>query len=278
MPFTFFAHQVPVLPLKLARPRWFDGTALCIGSMAPDLGYPIEPWVSHNTHTALGIVTWGAGFTFVACFAIRRWVASTTFAQLPDAGRFRLHSLRALATRRPAAWITVMSAIVGAASHVVVDAFTHEHRFAARWFGFDHVAFTTSRGPVTIARLLQNGGHTIGTLVGLGLLAHIGRTRRLEQWYGTATVRDCRSFTLTQAQRVRFWSIVAFAVVAGLVWSLMRSALGVFELIDATALGVVIASALPACRPKPGYGADAPRIELAVTGGRHVGAADRHGS
>ena len=31
--------QVFVLPLKAWRPRAFDGTALCIGSMAPDLPF-----------------------------------------------------------------------------------------------------------------------------------------------------------------------------------------------------------------------------------------------
>ncbi|MDP4013047.1 MAG: DUF4184 family protein [Candidatus Nanopelagicales bacterium] len=37
MPLTFGSHQAVVLPLKMLKPRWFDGTALVIGSMAPDL-------------------------------------------------------------------------------------------------------------------------------------------------------------------------------------------------------------------------------------------------
>lgn len=32
MPFTYFAHQTFVLPFKVARPRWFDGTALLVAA------------------------------------------------------------------------------------------------------------------------------------------------------------------------------------------------------------------------------------------------------
>src|SRR4051812_19906912 len=42
VPLTILAHQAAVLPLKLARPRWFDGTALVIGSMAPDLVFVLH--------------------------------------------------------------------------------------------------------------------------------------------------------------------------------------------------------------------------------------------
>ena len=59
MPFTYFAHQAFVLPLKLARPRWFDGTALCIGSMAPDFAYAFEmlPF-AFESHTIISQFTW----------------------------------------------------------------------------------------------------------------------------------------------------------------------------------------------------------------------------
>ncbi|MGD9998128.1 MAG: DUF4184 family protein, partial [Ilumatobacteraceae bacterium] len=39
MPFTWFAHQVPAIGVKLARPAWVDATALCVGSMIPDVMY-----------------------------------------------------------------------------------------------------------------------------------------------------------------------------------------------------------------------------------------------
>ena len=41
MPFTFLAHQAPVLPIKARRPDRWDGLALVVGSMAPDLAYVV---------------------------------------------------------------------------------------------------------------------------------------------------------------------------------------------------------------------------------------------
>lgn len=37
LPSTIFSHQSVVLPLKIWYPQTFDGTALCLGSMIPDL-------------------------------------------------------------------------------------------------------------------------------------------------------------------------------------------------------------------------------------------------
>jgi len=56
MPFTFLSHQAPVLPLKIAAPRWFDGTALVLGSMAPDLFF-----VTHGSDCYIGAhgTLWG---------------------------------------------------------------------------------------------------------------------------------------------------------------------------------------------------------------------------
>ncbi|MFI9531412.1 DUF4184 family protein [Micromonospora rosaria] len=61
MPLTFPSHPAAIVPLKLSRPRWFDGTALIFGSMAPDLAYvldgsglPVGPF----SHQLPGLVGW----------------------------------------------------------------------------------------------------------------------------------------------------------------------------------------------------------------------------
>jgi len=41
MTFTF-AHPAVVIPLKEKRPKWFNGTALILGRMAPDFEYFIR--------------------------------------------------------------------------------------------------------------------------------------------------------------------------------------------------------------------------------------------
>jgi hypothetical protein len=251
VPLTFFAHQAPVIPLKLARPRWFDGTALCLGAAAPDLGYPISGWVTAHSHTPIGVVTWSLGWTLVACWLVRRHVASTVFAQLPDLGPLGLHSLRVLAQRRPAVWQTASSALVGAASHVILDAFTHQGRFGAELLHLDGEVFTVQGHVFTAARVLQYIGHTFGSLLGALLLVHMARTRRLQAWYGERAVHEARSFRLGRAARARFWAIAALGIPAGAVWADLSGQWIVFPVIDATMAAIALACLVPGTRPAP---------------------------
>jgi Domain of unknown function (DUF4184) len=251
MPFTFFAHQAPVIPLKIARPRWFDGTALCIGSMAPDFAYPLGAWMQRQNHTAIGIVVWSLPVSLVICWAIRTWVAETAFAQLPDAGWFRLHSYRVLATRRPPVLQTVVSVLLGATIHVLIDAFTHVDRFGALWLNFDSRMVTIPmRGETELARALQDAGHTFGTMLGIALLVYVGHGLLLERWYGTEAVARARRFTLLRSQRVVFWCVVALGLPFGVLWSLATEAYAIHRLIDAVAITTAVACALPVCRPR----------------------------
>jgi hypothetical protein len=110
MPLTFPAHAAAVLPAKWARPGWFDGLALVIGSCAPDFAYALDgsgldrpvrtlPPTWSIAHSWLGIVVWGLPVTIAVCRLLRR----------------------AAKTPWPAWYISVTSATIGAASHVVWD-------------------------------------------------------------------------------------------------------------------------------------------------------------
>ncbi|MEV0457031.1 DUF4184 family protein [Catellatospora methionotrophica] len=51
MPLTLPTHPVAVVPLKLWRPRWFDGVALTIGAIAPDLAFAADGYgVTIHSH------------------------------------------------------------------------------------------------------------------------------------------------------------------------------------------------------------------------------------
>ncbi|MFF7456452.1 DUF4184 family protein [Kitasatospora sp. NPDC008115] len=170
MPFTL-SHPAAVLPL-LRRP--FSRTALVAGTVAPDLPYfvlttglPVsaqswyEPFVNATTsHSTSGVPT------VALPYALALWA-------LFRAGRRPLAALLSLSA--PAApsgrWVrrggwVVLSALIGAATHVVWDAFTHMEGLA--------------RG-----RVLQHAS----TVLGLALLAvylwrrraglRLGRSRAL---------------------------------------------------------------------------------------------------
>ena len=249
MPLTLFAHQVPTMGLKMARPRWFDGTALCLGSMAPDLGYAVSAYLHVDTHDWDGmplVLGLAAGLTLLA-----RWVAAGTVpAHLPDMGRFRLHSWRVTHRRAPAGWITAASVIVGVGTHIVLDWFTHPGRPGPRWFGYDDVTVTLFGHTEPLAGVFQLLGHSLGSMAGVWLLWEIGRRRLLEQWHGEGAVAIARAARPTTRGRVVFWVVVAAGFGAGLAWGLPGERLELIERpLLCTGVAAVVASALPACRP-----------------------------
>jgi hypothetical protein len=167
MPFTL-SHPAAVLPL-MRRP--FSRAALVAGAVAPDMPYfvvatglPVsaqswyEPFANATTsHTALGAVT------VTLPYALTLW-------GLFRAGHRPLASLlpvpvtpsppRTAGTLiRRAGWI-VLSALIGIATHLVWDAFTHYDGFVvthAPWLN------STLVGSLTWARALQHAS-TIGGL------------------------------------------------------------------------------------------------------------------
>jgi hypothetical protein len=98
VPFTFASHQGPVLPLKIAAPGLFDGTALAIGSMAPDLVFALHgsPWYV-EAH-ALGAQFWFClPLTIALTWLVKARVAGVLAPHLPGAGAFRLRDYGLLA-------------------------------------------------------------------------------------------------------------------------------------------------------------------------------------
>ncbi len=251
MPFTFFAHQIAVLPAKIRRPRWFDGTALVIGSIAPDFGYPVRGWVQRHSHQFSGLIVWSLPFTIVVTLAIRSWVAGTAFAQLPDAGPLRLHSFRALRDRRTPWWMLLYSAFLGAGSHILMDAFTHKNSFVSRWMGLDRTLFHAPwDSGVSIARTLQYLGHTVGSVLGVMMLAVIGRRRLMEQWYGLETVVAARRFRLRRPQRVTFWLVSLSGLALGPAMGLFARGSIVTKTFMTMAATTALACSLDSCKPR----------------------------
>ncbi len=251
MPVTFFAHQTVVLPLKKRWPTWFDGTALVIGSMAPDFGYPIRGWVQRHSHQLSGMIVWGLPFTIVVTLALRSWVANTAFAQLPDAGPFRLHSYRVLRHRYTPWWKLVTSSVIGVGSHILVDSFTHKQSFMSRWLGLDRTLFHAPwDSGVSIARTLQYLGHTLGSAACVAMLLVIGRRRLMEQWCGREAVVAARRFKLRPRQRQLFWAITAAGLPLGPAMAYFVRGSVVTKTFMTTAATTAFACSLAACQPR----------------------------
>jgi hypothetical protein len=156
MPSTFPTHPLAVLPLKIWRPRWFDGVALVLGSMAPDAAYvldgsglPVWPF----SHQLLGLVGWCLPLTLIGTRVLRK-ATPTISVHLPNGGAFALRDYGA----------------IGAASHLLLDRIEQS---------------------VTAAEYVF---HAVGIVAMIVVGLHIGRRRLVRRWYGTAPRRVTRPF------------------------------------------------------------------------------------
>lgn len=255
MPLTFPAHQAVVLPLKTWRPGSFDGVALCVGAAAPDLGYAFGPWLAQRTNGVIGVLVFSVPFTAFVATVLRARAAAGIFAHVPDLGSLRLRSYAVIGTRWPSASSTLVSAVIGASTHVVIDAFTHDGWWGADLLGLDRtVAEGSALGAVSIADLLQIAGHVLGTVVAFGVLSSIGSQRLLEQWYGEAAVRTARAEPFVMTRALVFWlAVMVPTLVVGVVRVLTERP-AVFPVLTtgvlaALAMGVVAGSFRAPTRP-----------------------------
>ena len=120
MPFPL-AHPAAILPLRRLPPGWLDPAALIVGSIIPDTGYFFSSLgVDVLAHSALGVILYvmPAGVVTLACLrllaflAARRWRAGAGWATMLGPV--------------PPLWVTLLSLLVGAGTHLAWDSLTHK--------------------------------------------------------------------------------------------------------------------------------------------------------
>ncbi|NES14974.1 MULTISPECIES: DUF4184 family protein [Micromonospora] len=179
MPLTFPSHLAPVLPLKLWRPRWFDGVALATGAVAPDVGYLFTGagWAPGlRTHTLGGLLWWCLPVALAYAWLVRRVIAGIA-VHLPLDRLFGWRDHAALAGVRHPWQVTVCSALIGAASHVAWDRITHSDRWP-RLLGIADFHAATGLYWWQFADVLGSLG---GGAVVLALAVHAARRREIFQ-------------------------------------------------------------------------------------------------
>jgi hypothetical protein len=214
MPATYLSHQAPTLALKMWRPRWFDGTAMAFGSMAPDWAYVlVGSRFAFDAHTPAGIVLFCTPTSVAAACVLRRLVPAIA-VQLPDRFPLPTRDLAYIAGHRPALWLTAQSAFLGATSHVVWDEFTHTQRFVGRHVGWVHdVQITVAGHALTGAKVLQVFSSVFGAVIALALLGLIRSRRLLPAWGAPVPLP-------TPVGGLRFWYLPAFGTLAGEAWAM----------------------------------------------------------
>lgn len=166
MPFTI-SHVAAILPLRGRGERGLPLAALAAGSMSPDLPYfqPFVDWrlMSPPTHGVTGILTWDLLFG-MAMWTAWRAGAAPLHDLVPDPIRNRWRPAGWPAN--PHAWLLVIVAVlVGAATHVLWDEFTHAGRFGATQIPAIGADYPMAWGPFPGYRLLQYASGVIGLAV-----------------------------------------------------------------------------------------------------------------
>jgi hypothetical protein len=139
VPFTG-SHPAAVLFL-----RWtpLPVSALVIGSVAPDIPYYLPSGPGWPTHTAVAVVTVDALLGALAWVLWHGLLAAPALAVAPAGvrarvvGRVGVGLRRRVGTTREAA-LVVAALVVGSATHVLWDEFSHPHRW-----GTDHIPALT---------------------------------------------------------------------------------------------------------------------------------------
>lgn len=174
MPVTLPAHAAAVLPLcRLGGGRWLPPSALVAGACAPDAAYLYKP-LSSLSHSWPGLVL----FCLPAGLALWVWLEALVLPVLrrvlPEVGgvqwgRFLL--TRGLPSTPQGHMLAALAVLLGAATHVLWDGFTHLRSWPASVL-YPHVFIPLGQRSFPLARVLQHASSLVGSLVVLGVLAH----------------------------------------------------------------------------------------------------------
>lgn len=130
MPFTF-SHPALIVPLLYARRRckWLSATGLIIGSMAPDAEKFLRlKLASQHSHTIGSIFYFSCPVALGLAFIFHVLVRRPLIAHLPAPLYLRLSSYVNFDWPRYSyhhAWGVISSILIGAATHLFWDSFTH---------------------------------------------------------------------------------------------------------------------------------------------------------
>lgn len=175
MPYTL-SHVAAVLPFSRLLARLRILSAMVIGSMVPDFGYllPIHP-LRPATHSAVSLVTFSLPVGLLSYWIFQRWLKLPLFNLLPDQAYLRWRPFSAPAALNSARqWLLAAGGVlVGAVTHLVWDAFTHEGARGMRMMPeLDDWRFELHGHHLIGARLLQDGSSILGLALVLVLLIY----------------------------------------------------------------------------------------------------------
>ncbi|MEO8237560.1 MAG: DUF4184 family protein [Flavobacterium sp.] len=168
MPFTF-SHPAIILPLKYLPGKWFSLTGLIVGSLTPDFEYFIRMKVQSNySHTVYGIFWFDFPLAILLCFIFHNIVRDDLFKNLPK----NIQSKTLVYTEfnwnnyfKRSWFIIVISTLIGIASHLLWDSFTHDHGYFVNKISLLRNSVSLFDKEVPVLKIAQHLSTLIGTVI-----------------------------------------------------------------------------------------------------------------
>jgi hypothetical protein len=165
MPITV-CHPVIAVPL---RRFGLVLSALIIGSMMPDFEFFLRLGDGKGIgHTFVGIFLFDVPVGLIVLLAFHRLIKFPVLSLLSHHAQSRLYRAASSFTFFPIKrfWMLIISLIIGTATHIFLDAFTHADGWFVQKIPFlSAPVFSLSQGTVRIYFLLQYVGSAIGALI-----------------------------------------------------------------------------------------------------------------
>lgn len=168
MPFTF-SHPAIILPLTYLPRKWFSLTGLVIGSLTPDFEYFLRMRIKSNySHTMDGLFGFDLPLGLLLAFIFHNIVRESLFNNLPPFLKSRFSTFKQFDWNRhfKQNWLVVtISIIIGAASHIFWDSFTHDHGYFVQTIPALQNSVDFLGQQIPILKILQHSSTLIGGLV-----------------------------------------------------------------------------------------------------------------
>jgi len=191
------SHPAAVLAFNYLPKRWFSLTGLVIGSMIPDFEYFIRMTMETKySHTFWGMFWFDLPLSLLFMLIYNGWVKDKLIDHLPGYLNRRFSVMRNSGRpyfKRPLL-IVAVSILIGTASHLFWDSFTHRGRYFVRHISILTNSVSIAGHPVLVYNIVQH----ISTLVGAIVIV-----------YATAQLPVSK---LTKTQNIGYYWIKIIAV------------------------------------------------------------------
>jgi len=212
MPSGVISHQAPGLLIKIKYPSRFDGTALCLSTLVPDLNILVDPFLPFSfrdfTHSLLGLLIYNIPLTIILtiifCRNIGPFIANLAkrdnviYKPIKYFGVDEWENLKKKKYNKRYFIVASYSAFIGGLTHLLLDLPAHENIelfFPIILQNPDFLLYSiVDFGPITIGSMQFERNLTVYQLIwtietiitfviALYLLRYIKKRKLISKWY-----------------------------------------------------------------------------------------------